>query len=368
MPRNAAEGLVSRLGTQDRVTLIQYDGEAQVLVPLTKLDVAGRSRLRRMIRTLRPGGGTNLHAGLILGRKQLARSGNGGRVNRVILLSDGHANEGITDPAVLADVAGRFAQEGIRLSAMGIGRDYNEDLMESLAEHGRGRYHYVAKASDLERTLGNELASMKATVAQNAVLRLEPSCAGVEVVEVFGYESRREGQAVVVPMADLFAGDSRRILVSLRIPTLGTGLQQVLQSSLSFQDVATGKPGTIAMSLGAEVSNDSAAVAASADKDMVASILEVQAAAAIKEAAVAFERGDKVQAKAVLDMVESEVANKKREYQLNDAQASGALMGVGVFKNDIASYDASSVEGKHAMKQGKASARMKFKVSAKDLN
>jgi Ca-activated chloride channel homolog len=365
--RRAAEGLVARLGTHDRVTLIQYDDRAQVLVPLTKLDAAGRIRLRRMIQTLQPGGGTNLHAGLVLGRKQLARTEQRGRVNRVILLSDGHANEGITDPTVLANVAGRFAQQGIRLSAMGIGQDYNEDLMESLAEHGRGRYHYVARASDLESILGNELASLKATVALNAELRIEPGCGGAEVVEVFGYESRREGSVVVVPMADLFAGDSRRILVSMRIPAAGTGLRQVLRSSLSFQDVATAKAASASLALGAELSKDPSAVAAAADRDMVASILEVQAAAAIKQAATAFERGDKVQAQAVLESVESEVANKKRQYKLDDAQASGALLGVGSFKDEIASYDASSMEGKHAMKQGKASARMKMKVSAKNL-
>jgi Ca-activated chloride channel homolog len=159
-----------------------------------------------------------------------------GRVNRIILLSDGHANEGITDPSALAEVARRSAQQGIRLSAMGIGQDYNEDLMESLAEYGRGRYHYVAKATDLETILGNELASLKATVAWKTELRIEPGCDGVEVVEAFGYESRREGRVVVVPMSDLFAGDSRRILVSLRVPSNGVGPRSVLRTSLSFED------------------------------------------------------------------------------------------------------------------------------------
>ncbi|MDZ4697639.1 MAG: VWA domain-containing protein [Deltaproteobacteria bacterium] len=365
--RRAAEGLVARLGVQDRVTLIQYDDSAQVLVPLTRLDAAGRVRLRRMIQTLQPGGGTNLHAGLVLGRNQLARSEQRGRVNRIILLSDGHANEGITDPSALAEVARRSAQQGIRLSAMGIGQDYNEDLMESLAEHGRGRYHYVAKANDLETILGNELASLKATVARNTELRIEPACDGVEVIEVFGYESRREGRVVVVPMADLFAGDSRRILVSLRVPSSGVGPRSVLRTSLSFEDVTTQKATNISLALGAELSNDPLAVEAAADRDMVASILEVQAATAMKQAATAFERGDKAAARAVLESVESEVANKKRQYKLDDVQASGALMGVGSFKDEINSYDASSSEGKHAMKQSKASARMKMKVSAKNM-
>ncbi len=365
--RRAAEGFVARLGLQDRVTLIQYDDSAQVLVPLTKLDAAGRVRLRRMIRTLQPGGGTNLHAGLVLGRNQLARSEQRGRVNRIILLSDGHANEGVTDPSALADVARHSAQQGIRLSAMGIGQDYNEDLMESLAEHGRGRYHYVAKATDLETVLSNELASLKATVARKTELRIEPGCDGVEVVEVFGYESRREGRVVVIPMADLFAGDSRRILVSLRVPSRGVGLRSVLRTSLSFEDVTTQKPSTIALALGAEWSNDPVAVQAAADRDMVASILEVQAATAMKQAAKAFERGDKAAARAVLESVESEVANKKRQYKLDNVQVSGALMGVGSFKDEIVSYDANSMEGKHAMKQGKASARMKMKVSAKNM-
>jgi hypothetical protein len=74
-----------------------------------------------------------------------------------------------------------------------------------------------------------------------------------------------------------------------------------------------------------------------------------------------------VAARAVLESVESEVANKKRQYKLDDAQSSGALLGVESFKKEIDSYDANSMEGKHAMKQGKASARMKMKVSAKNI-
>ena len=115
-------------------------------------------------------------------------------MNRVVLLSDGQANEGVTDRPTLGRIAAGAADRGVRLTTVGMGLDYNEDLMELLAENGRGRYYYVKDAASLEGVFAGELASMQATVASATELQLTPLCAGVEMLEVFGYETRAPGR------------------------------------------------------------------------------------------------------------------------------------------------------------------------------
>jgi Ca-activated chloride channel family protein len=316
--RDAARGLVERLGERDRVALVQYDDTADLLVPATVTDEAGKRRLTAAIDSIQDAGGTNLHDGLMLGRDQILQTMTPGHVNRVILLSDGNANVGITNVATLARIAGAAAERGVRITTVGLGIDYNEDLMEAVAENGRGQYYYVKDAGSLDAVFAGELRAIQATVATAAELRLEPACAGVEIAEVFGYVTRREGHAVIVPLADVAGGDKRKVVARLRVPTGSPGAAGVLGARLSFATPAGAKK-MVTAAVGVELTDDAAAVEAALDPAVLAKVEQADAAVVMRQAAEAYTRGDQAGALRAIDKKRDEAKRRALKYRMKDA-------------------------------------------------
>jgi Ca-activated chloride channel family protein len=355
--KSAAIGIVERLGDSDRVALVQYDDNAQVVVSSIPTDRSGKDRLRGAIRELTVGGSTNLHEGMTLGRDEVQRTLSSGQVSRIILLSDGRANAGVIDQSSIADTARSAADKGVRITSVGVGLDYNEDLMEAIAEAGRGNYYYVKNSIDLEKVMAGEMAGIQSTVATNVELRLRAACAGVEIAEVIGYESRREGDSVVVPMADLFGGDSRKLLVALKVPDRQNGKAGAIQAELSFRDAKSGEVKKTRIALGVEVTDDHTAVNASIDKDVMAQVLKAQAAQSMRQAAAAYEKGDKEGALTILRTTETKLEEQRGRFGMSAAQAAPAIGGVANMAADAAKFDPASADGKDLTKKNKSTAR-----------
>jgi Ca-activated chloride channel family protein len=316
--RDAARGLIERMGERDRVALIQYDDTAETLVPSTATDDAGKQRLLAAIEGIQDAGGTNLHGGLVLGRDQIMAAVSTGHVNRVILLSDGNANVGVTDIPTLARMSGDAAERGVRITTVGLGNDYNEDLMEAIAENGRGQYYYVKDAGTLDAVFAGELKAIQATVATAAELRLEPACAGVEIVEVFGYVTRREGASVIVPLADVAGGDKRKLVARVRIPTGADGAAGVVAASLGFATPA-GERRSVEARVGVELTSDVAAVERSADAEVLAKVEQADTAVAVRRAAEAYQRGDQAGALKVISDKRDQAQKRAVRYKMKEA-------------------------------------------------
>jgi Ca-activated chloride channel family protein len=355
--KSAAIGIVERLGDADRVALVQYDDNAQVVVASIPTDRSGKDRLRGAIRELTVGGSTNLHEGMTLGRDEVQRTLTAGQVSRIILLSDGRANAGVIDQGAIADTARAAADKGVRITSVGVGLDYNENLMEAIAEAGRGNYYYVKNSVDLEKVMAGEMAGIQATVATNVELRLRAACAGVEISEVLGYEMRREGDAVVVPMADLFGGDSRKLLVALKVPDRQNGKMGAIQGELSYRDARSGETRRVAIALGVEVTDDHAAVDDSIDKDVMAQVLKTQAAQSMRQAAEAYEKGDKQGAISILRASESSIEQTRGRFGISAQAAAPAISGLQGMADEAAKADPGSGDGKDLLKKNKAAAR-----------
>jgi len=355
--KSAAIGIVERLGSSDRVALVQYDDNAQVVVSSIPADASGKDRLRGAIRELTVGGSTNLHEGMTLGRDEVQRTLATGQVSRIILLSDGRANAGVIDPGAIADTARAAADKGVRITSVGVGLDYNEDLMEAIAEAGRGNYYYVKNSIDLEKVMAGEMAGIQATVATNVELRLRAACAGVEIAEVIGYETRREGDVVVVPMADLFGGDSRKLLVALKVPDRQNGKLGAIQGELSFRDAKSGESKKTSIALGVEVTDDHAAVNDSIDKDVMAQVLKAQASQSMRQAAAAYEKGDKEGALSILRATSTSLEEQRGRFGISAQAAAPAIGGVAEMAADAAKFDPGSGDGKDLLKRKKADAR-----------
>jgi Ca-activated chloride channel family protein len=142
--RAAARELVSSLQPGDRVSLVTFSDRARVLLPSQQITET-RSILAAIDR-IQEGGGTNMYGGLTTGLEQL-RSGEQGYVRRMLLLSDGHANVGVSDSTSLTSLARQASMADVSTSTIGLGLDFNEDLLASMADAGGGSYHFVDQAS-----------------------------------------------------------------------------------------------------------------------------------------------------------------------------------------------------------------------------
>ena len=140
---------VERLRADDQIALVTFSTEARTLERLRR---RGDGRwLLDAIERLKPDGNTNLHAGLMLGLDELARGDAGTTARRVVVLTDGIANTGVTAPDQIVGDATRRAETKIDISTIGVGRDLDVPLLQRLADGCRGLFHFVADATDVQK-------------------------------------------------------------------------------------------------------------------------------------------------------------------------------------------------------------------------
>jgi len=181
--------LVDELDNDDRIAIVAYDDRAWVVLEPTFVDRS--NDIHDAIDRLRPGGSTNVDAGLQLGYELARDTFDEGLVNRVILASDGVANRGNTDPErILADIA-EDAGNGIQMLAVGYGfGSYNDDMLERLANSGNGVYAYVDTIDEAERLFSDQLTSTLVTVALDAKVQIEFNADSVRSWRLLGFENR----------------------------------------------------------------------------------------------------------------------------------------------------------------------------------
>jgi Ca-activated chloride channel family protein len=224
--------LVDRLSTNDYLSIVMYDDKIETLLPTQR--VKDKSFIKRLVQNVYPRGSTNLGGGMEEGFRQIERNFSREYVNRVILLSDGLANQGITDPVQLDGIAAQYRSRSISLSTIGVGLEYNENLMLGLAEHGGGNYYFVESPSQLASILEKELNGMSYTVARDARIELTLG-AGVTAGDVIGCDRRQEGDQLVIPVGDLFATDHREYTVLLHVGE-GSGNRRLASGVLRFSN------------------------------------------------------------------------------------------------------------------------------------
>ena len=213
--KQAIANLVDHLAATDYLSIVIYDDRIETLLPTQQ--VRDRYRIKRLLEEVFPCGSTNLGGGMQEGFRQIERNFKTEYINRVILLSDGLANQGITDPRDLNRIVNEYRSRGISLSAMGVGLDYNENLMLGLAEHGGGNYYFIESPSQLASIFEKELNGLNYVVVQNARIELMLGD-GVTVNDVIGCQHGRDGDRWTIPVGDISANDHREFTVELSIP------------------------------------------------------------------------------------------------------------------------------------------------------
>jgi Ca-activated chloride channel family protein len=179
--------LLDRLREDDRVGLVVYGSRGEVLLEPT----GDLEAIRAAIERLTPGGSTNAEEGLALAYDLAERHLRAGAIHRIVLCSDGVANVGRTGPDSILGRIGASAERGIELTAVGFGMaNYNDILMEQLADRGDGHYAYVDNLDEARRVFVENLTGTLQTIARDAKIQVELHPEAVSRYRLLGYENR----------------------------------------------------------------------------------------------------------------------------------------------------------------------------------
>ncbi|MBO3752364.1 von Willebrand factor type A domain-containing protein [Streptosporangiaceae bacterium NEAU-GS5] len=186
--RDALHTLVDQLMPGDQVALVTFSDDAQVITPM--VSSTARSELHAAIDKLVVQGSTNLEQGLVTGYREAAKAFRSLATNRVILLSDGLANTGDTSWQAILGQATEYAGKQITLLCVGVGREYGDDLMEQLADHGDGAAVYVSSLDQARKVFVEQLPATLDLRARDAKAQVAFESSTVESYQLIGYDDR----------------------------------------------------------------------------------------------------------------------------------------------------------------------------------
>jgi Ca-activated chloride channel family protein len=220
----AVLALIQRLAPTDRIGLIGFDQAASVYADLTEATPQARQHLQNLVQAMQVGSATNIGAGLQRAGEMLAQQPSE-RVKKMILLSDGETNTGITDPQALASMASGMSDRHVVLSTIGMGLGFNEALMAALADHGMGHYAYLEHLDTLGDILAQALEEARSLYAERSELDVQLR-AGVQLVDAAGYPIEAIDQTrnhFRIKTGQLLWGTHKALMLTLTAPTTANG-------------------------------------------------------------------------------------------------------------------------------------------------
>ncbi len=243
--------LVDRLGPNDRVAIVAFSETAWVVLEPTAIE--SRYRILDAINSLYPMQSTNTEAGLRLGYELAHRNYRDGAINRVILASDGVANVGNTDPSTLAQYAQDYYGRNIFLSTVGVGHgNYNDQLLEQLADKGNGHYSFLDGEQAAERIFSQDLEGTLQAIAKDAKIQVDFNPNAVRSYRLLGYENRAvadyDFRNDAVDAGEVGAGHSVTALYELQLHPESSG--DIAVARVRYEDPDTRAVAEISETLG----------------------------------------------------------------------------------------------------------------------
>ena len=281
--KRAATALVDRLSSNDAFALVTFSDSDQLILNMDRATAAHKREAADAIDKIYDDGGTCTSCGINRGAAELERSPIQGGVQRMVLISDGQANEGVWDRDELVGLAQATAAHGVSITTVGVGLDFDEQTMIRLGEVGRGNYYFVQDTANLGAMFASELSDLGATVATDVHLVIEPHAS--EIAWAYGYPMARTPTKMEIPIADLRAGEMRKVV--LHASVMGP---DVARFSLTWRDPVDRSLHSTATSLTTLLTRDPAVVAATRNADATMAVEEARTARVLEDATKAYEQ------------------------------------------------------------------------------
>lgn len=323
--KEAANMALGRLAREDVVALVAYNHEVDVLAPART--VADQEGLAAAIRNLKADGRTALHDGVVAGSREVEKLLSDKRVNRVVLLSDGLANVGPSSPKDLADLGRRLGAKGISVTTIGLGLDYNEDLMQRLAAASDGNHAFVEHAEDLSRIFDAEFGDALSIAAKDVDITIECRI-GFKPVRVLGRTAEISGNEIRLKLNQLQGANERYIVVELEAPAgQAPGEAEIARVAVDYLDLDQGSRARAEQLVKARFTASRQEAEASLDKSVMSQVTEQVATEANEMAVELRDKGDVAAARKVLEDNALYINRAKERYGTGAGAAPAATIG-----------------------------------------
>jgi Ca-activated chloride channel family protein len=245
--------------------------------------------------------------------ERLSRAPASHPVRRIVLISDGHANIGPSDPQSLGALAGNATEWGTQVTAIGVGLDYDERTLGTLAVRSSGRLYHLERPHQMAQILDRELNLLARTVATDAFIEVVPA-KGVTILEGTTFGSSLEGNRLKVPLGSLHAGQQREVLFRAKVDTARVGRRPLATARLSFKHPAGSQRRVVQRRpIRYRVTRQAERAQASQSPRVAAMVATHRAASAQLAAADRLNQGDAEAAVAQLETAERELRTAARQ-------------------------------------------------------
>jgi Ca-activated chloride channel family protein len=242
LAREGVRRAIRSLDEDDRLSLLAYNERTEVLIRAGAATPAARRVAEKRLGRLEAGGGTDLCGGWLRGCEQVGLGMADGQMGRCLLLSDGLANFGITDPDTIVGHAAELRRRGVTTSTLGVGRDFDERLLRRMAEAGGGSFYFAEHPAQLSDFIAGETGEALKVVAREATLVVELPV-GATVASLNPFPSRSEPGRTVFELGSLVSDQVLSLLLSVHFPEGTEGESAVVRCRLS--DVDAGLEGSV---------------------------------------------------------------------------------------------------------------------------
>jgi Ca-activated chloride channel homolog len=232
LARDAIREGIERLAATDRFSVVVYDNVIEVVSPGWTAGAEAKLEAARRLETIEPRGSTNLGEGWLRGAEQVATALDPEAVNRVLLLTDGLANQGITDAAELERHAAGLRARGVSTSTFGVGDDFDERLLGAMADAGGGAFRFIGRPEEIPALIGSEVGELLEVTARDVELRVAGPD-GLRVECLSPYPLERTSREAIVHVADLVADQAVRFVLALGFPLGEAGREVGVELALA---------------------------------------------------------------------------------------------------------------------------------------
>ncbi|MCC6446698.1 MAG: VWA domain-containing protein [Armatimonadetes bacterium] len=257
--KRAAGHVVDLLEPTDVLSIVTFAEQVDVVMPARR--VLNKSLIKDHIQRIQTGNTTNLYDGLVVGGQQVASIPSQTYLNRVLLLTDGEPTAGIRDFASIVGLVAEQKVDGITVTALGFGPEYNEELMAGIARRSAGNYYHISRPELIPEVFRRELEMLLNITARN--LRLELSLPRwTQVRQVYGLYPVFGQRTASVNLVDLERGATLAALFELELGARPSGTYRVARADLTYENCVTGKSEHLSGDLAYEFAPDASLVGA----------------------------------------------------------------------------------------------------------
>lgn len=236
--RQAAQFLVQHLSQHDTLSVVLYSNKIDTLLPPQQ--VVNKDRIAQLLERIKVHGTTNLSGGWLEGCQHVLTHLHENTLNRVVLMTDGLANRGVTDSAALVQMARQKYEEGVSTTTMGLGEGFNEDLLMEMANAGGGAFYFIESPEVAPQIFHEELSGLLRLMGQNLTISVIPVENHIaQVNQLNAYPSSTEGERTIFRMGDIYGGEVKTMMVELDVPGLrALGEQRIAILRFEYDEIA----------------------------------------------------------------------------------------------------------------------------------